>query len=500
METLPLESLPLAGRSMNSGAPPDGSRESMLSRMYASDPTADGLFLTGVLSTGIYCLPSCRARKPKAKNVEFFGSLTEARAAGLRPCKRCRPDGFYRGEDPDHDRLAAVLAEIRRDPTAFSTVTALAEHLGVGASKLTGLVRRHLHTTPAELLHRLRIAAAQRLLAAGEATATDVAFAVGYESVSAFYDRFKAATGLTPGAYANLGSRPYFELVLPTPFRAATPLRLLGRDPQSTLERSSEDRAVKALELPSGPALLELRFEADRVLCSLASMHRPPAAEDLRAAHAVAVRFLGLGPDPMAFEGLAAETSLAPWVARHAGLRVPLTASPWEALVWAVVGQQVNLAFAYTLRRRLAARCGRPVGDLVAHPSPQAVAELHAEDLLKLQFSRSKAAYLIDFARRITAGDLPLNGLADGTATEAERRLLELRGVGPWTAGYMLLRGFGFHNAAPIGDAGLGQAIERLAGLTGRAAAAQQAKWLAPFAPYRGLAVFHLWESLVAPA
>lgn len=171
--------------------------------MYASDPTADGRFVTGVLTTGIYCLPSCPARKPKAQNVVFFDTEAEALQAGLRPCKRCCPDQYYAGRDPDRERLAAVLSVLHRDPFAIPDVAAFAEQVEVGLSKLHTLARRYAHATPGELIHASRIGAAKRILRSGEAGATATAFAVGYESVSAFYKRFKEATGLTPGEFAR---------------------------------------------------------------------------------------------------------------------------------------------------------------------------------------------------------------------------------------------------------------------------------------------------------
>ncbi|MEM9663841.1 MAG: Ada metal-binding domain-containing protein [Bacteroidota bacterium] len=182
--------------------------DEMLARMYARDASADGLFVTGVLTTGIYCVPSCPARKPKASNVVFFSTEAEARAAGLRPCKRCRPDRFYAGTDPDRDRFIEALALLEADPLAVPDVAALANQVGVGVSKLHELARRHRQSTPAELIHASRIRVAQRLLASGEIGATETAFAVGYESVSGFYERFKRATGLTPGAFADRARPP----------------------------------------------------------------------------------------------------------------------------------------------------------------------------------------------------------------------------------------------------------------------------------------------------
>lgn len=177
--------------------------DGMLARMYASDRSADGLFITGVLTTGIYCLPSCPARKPRAENVVFFATEGEAREAGLRACKRCRPDQFYAGRDPDRESLMAALSAVEFDPSAFPDVAALADRVGCGLSKLHTLAQRCTGTTPGELIHATRVRVAMRLLRERRIGATEVAFAVGYESVSAFYERFKGATGLTPRAFAQ---------------------------------------------------------------------------------------------------------------------------------------------------------------------------------------------------------------------------------------------------------------------------------------------------------
>src|SRR5947199_8865847 len=95
-------------------------RERMIDRMLASDPAYNGRFLIGVLTTGIYCLPSCRARKPKPENVRFFDNPESALRAGLRPCKRCRPDDFYQRHDPDQEIVEKVTERVRRGPAALA--------------------------------------------------------------------------------------------------------------------------------------------------------------------------------------------------------------------------------------------------------------------------------------------------------------------------------------------------------------------------------------------
>jgi AraC family transcriptional regulator of adaptative response / DNA-3-methyladenine glycosylase II len=92
----------------------------MYARVLASDASYNGRFFFGVTSTGIYCLPACKARKPRPENVRFFPTCEAARASGLRPCRKCHPDDFARGADPVLESIETLVAEMRADPAAFA--------------------------------------------------------------------------------------------------------------------------------------------------------------------------------------------------------------------------------------------------------------------------------------------------------------------------------------------------------------------------------------------
>src|SRR5258707_1059488 len=114
-----------------------------------------GRLLIGVMSTGIYCLPSCTAREPKPENVRFFKTEEEAQAAGLRPYRRCHPDYFYRDYDPDSESLFALVEAIRREPSTFSGLEDMASASAIGLTKLHALFRQHYLTT--QSLYRTRV-------------------------------------------------------------------------------------------------------------------------------------------------------------------------------------------------------------------------------------------------------------------------------------------------------------------------------------------------------
>ena len=124
----------------------------MYSRILASDASWNGRFFTGVLTTGIYCLPSCRAKKPRPENVRFFPSCEAAREAGLRPCLKCHPDDFARGSDPVMETIEALVGEIRANPAAFPDARSVVRRSGFGTTRCFELFRQHFHATPADLL------------------------------------------------------------------------------------------------------------------------------------------------------------------------------------------------------------------------------------------------------------------------------------------------------------------------------------------------------------
>ena len=462
------------------------SDEHLYERILAKDASFDGRVLTGVLTTGIYCLPSCPARKPLARNVRFFEDEITARAAGLRPCKRCRPDAYYRGEDADLVRLEEAMTRALADPAAFPEAGALAEAAGVGLTKLKALFRDHAHTQPAAFLQRARIQAACARLAGSTAPLLDLGAVVGFESPSGFHEAFRRQTGLAPGAYRDMLGSDRFTLPLPEHTRTGDLLRYHGRDPESVSERVEGTTLRKAAHIAGRPAILSLAFDAGTVTVTLEGTGGPRAMGE---AHRAALRLLAWHGDPAPFE--AAQPRLA---RGREGLRVLLTLDPFEALVWAILGQQVNLAFAYALRRDLIRLAGTPVGDLVAHPEAPQIAALDPAELTVRRFSRRKAEYVLNAATQVAQGRLALEGLL--TATAAEKALLALRGCGPWTAQYVLMRGLGFRDCVPVGDVALTLALQRWFKLDERPDAPGTLRLMAPFAPHRSLATFHLWASL----
>lgn len=387
----------------------------------------------------------------------------------------------------DLARLESALGQAAQNPRAFPGVEALAEAVGVDRPTLEGLFRVHVQSPPAAFLQEVRCRWACARLAEGKADLDALGAQCGFPRTATFRTAFRDQTGLDPGAFRDMLGTDRFSLPLPARLRVADVLAFHGRDPASVSERVFGTDLLKAFLCHGRPAVLRLSFLSERIEVSLAGATGPGA---MALAHRAALRLLGWQGDPTAFE--AAHPDLA---AGREGLRVLLTLDPFEALVWAILGQQINLGFAYALRRDLIRRAGVPAPEgLIAHPDAAAIARLGAEGLLPLRFSRSKAAYLLTAAAEAAAGRLDLNRIL--TATGALQRLLALRGCGPWTAQYVLMRGLGFPDGLPLGDAGLTLALQRRFNLAERPDAAETCRLMAPYAPHRSLATFHLWASL----
>ena len=460
----------------------------MYDRVLAGDPSYNGRFFTGVLTTGIYCLPACKARKPKATNVRFFPTCEAARAAGLRACKKCHPDDFARGADPVLETVETLVEEVRANPANFVDARGVVRRSGFGATRVFELFRQHYHTTPADLLLRARLAAAKRQLLDTKATLSRISLDAGFESLSSFHENFRRLNGLTPAAYRQLRDARAFTVALPEGYLLPYLRRALSRDTQSATERLEADTYTSVIQLTSGPALLTLRLAPDAIQAEISG----GAAFE---AHAVVVGLLGLDEDAAAFARLAKRLGLSRLVQSRTELRISQTSSVFDGVLWAIIGQQINFAFACLLKRRLIERTSTVFANgLYAPSTPAAVAALEPADLLPLQFSRQKADYVISTARLITEGKLDLAALRTMSATRAERTLLAIRGLGPWSVNYLMMRSLGFPDCVPLGDTGVTSGLHSLLKLEERPDIDATRRLMTVFSPYRSLATTHLWQ------
>lgn len=502
--------------------------------MRARDARFDGQFITGVHSTGIYCRPSCPAVSPKPTNVSFYLTAAAAHEAGLRACKRCLPDAVPGSPEWDlRDDLAARAMRLIADGVVEREgVPGLAARLGYTTRHLTRVVTAELGAGPLALARAHRAQTARVLLTSTAMPAADVAFASGFGSVRQFndtvrevYDRspleLRAAARVReraahrPGAATTAPGVVHLRLPARPPFHAAGVFAWLEARAVDGVEAAGRDRFRRTLRLPGGPALVELgvgvdtdspAIDVDARLASLADL--PPLVARVR-------RLFDLDADAVAIdEVLGADPVLAPSVAGTPGIRVPGCLDPHELVFRALIGQQVSVKAARTALSRLAAELGEHVGagplgvdaldgfggsgrpaieggpatvPHVLFPTAAAIAE-HGAEVLRGPAARVRT--IVDVARRLDSGELVV-------APEREREdlrfdLLEVPGIGPWTAGYVSMRVTRAPDVLLTGDLALRNGAVRL-GLPGTAAQLEAigARW----APWRSYASMHLWRA-----
>jgi AraC family transcriptional regulator, regulatory protein of adaptative response / DNA-3-methyladenine glycosylase II len=461
------------------------------------DRRFDGVFYTAVRTTGIYCRPSCPARTPAARNVTFHRSAAAAQAAGYRACKRCRPDATP--GSPEWDVAATVAGRamqlIRDGVVDREGVPGLAARLGYSTRQLSRLLTAELGAGPLALARAERAQTARVLVETTDLGFADVAFASGFASVRQFNDTLREVYDASPselrGGRGGQRSAGAIELRLAVraPFAGHELLRFLATRAVPGVEVAGDDWYARTLDLPHGPGTVRLRLHDTPDTGRTAFVPARFVLHDLRDTGAALTRvrrLLDADCDPTAVaDHLGGDPVLAPLVARRPGLRVPGHVDGDEVAVRAVLGQQVSVAGARTVAGRLVASAGRRVAteiDGLIHLFPDA-ATVAGLDPEALPMPRSRGRALTGLAAALADGVIALDRGPD--RDDVRRRLLDLPGIGPWTADYIALRALGHPDVFLPTDVGVRHALERHPH-------AVPDHW----APWRSYALLHLWTSL----
>ena len=292
------------------------------------------------------------------------------------------------------------------------------------------------------------------------------------------------------------------QLDLPVGFRVADLLAFHRRDSQALAERVDAGTLHKGMIWQGRPACLQVRFTARQANAELAVDAASNGVTAGELARQVS-HMLGLTQDVAAFEQTYRDDPLlGPLLARQSGLRVPVAATPFEALTWAITGQQISVRAALSLRRKLIGAAGVVHSQgLACYPDAAHLAALSETDLQAAGFSRSKANTLLLVSRLVLAGELPLDAWLTKMPVETiSECLLAVRGIGPWTVNYTLLRGFGWLDGSLHGDVAVRRGLQLLNGASEKIGEAAARAWLQQYSPWRALVAAHLWASLAATA
>jgi len=479
-------------------------------RVVASrDARFDGVFYTGVTTTGIYCRPSCPARTPLRCNVRFFRSAAQAQSAGLRACRRCRPDVVPGAPEwsTRADLAARAVRLVTDGVVERDGVDGLAHRLGYSVRQVHRTLVDELGAGPLRLARTQRAHTARTLLETTAMSITEIAYAAGFASIRQFNDTMREVYASTPSELRTAHRRRSGAGREPDPGETGrVELRLAYRHPAALedLWAFLAARAVpgveevvgstyrRTLRLPRGAAVVELVPGIGAVTATLHLRH--PA--DLTAAVARCRRLLDLDADPVAIDAsLGADPALAPSVAARPGIRVPGAVDPTEMAMRAVLGQQVSVAAARTLAARMVQAHGDrlpvPSGSLT-HTFPTAGA-LAAADPTSFRVTTRRAATLQALAQRLADGTVCLDAGAD--RDEAEAQLAAVPGIGPWTAHYLRMRALSDPDVFLATDLAVKAGATRL-GLPSdqRSLEAVAQRWR----PWRSYALRHVWHASAA--
>lgn len=289
--------------------------------------------------------------------------------------------------------------------------------------------------------------------------------------------------------------RTEIALALPPGYRSGDVLAFHGRDGEGVAEQVSASGLRKGVLLDGAAVLLEVEVDRDAARCTVdADAELTPAL--LAQAREALLNILGLRIDPAAFAAFVrTDPVLGPVVARQPGLRIVQSATVFEALSWAIIGQQINLPFAIALRRTLIQLAGRVhASGLWCYPEAADVARLALESLTTRKFSRAKAETLLRLAQCVAEGRLDLD--RERPVADIVQELLAIKGIGPWTVNYALLRGYGYPDCSLEGDVAIRTAFHRLLGGEARPDIPSTQRLLERYAPQRTMAAAYLWASL----
>lgn len=492
-----------AGEDLNAS---EKRRRALYKAFESGDARFDGQVFVGVSSTGIYCRTVCKAKMPKYENCLFFRTAAEAEAAGFRPCMTCRPElapGLSLVDAGSN--LARRAAQMLQARCASSTsVESIAAKLGYTDRHLRRAFEAEYGVTPAQYLRTCRLLLAKSLLTDTDLPVSRVAKASGFGSVRRFNDAFKEHYRLTPSDLRKKHGKTVIRF-------GTIALHLSYRPPYrfSELLAFFRDRVLAHVELvddTSYTRTVRLEDRDGNIVCGWVRVEDDPANNQLVVTMpdelvpvvseviARVRRMFDVDSDPVVISQALLPLKKAVSGVRIDGIRVPGCFDAFEIACRAVIGQQVSVKAANKLAGRIAERYGKKVETGIegldrAWPSAAAVRSLaNIEDAfgeLGLIKTRSRAINAI--ATAIDEGALDLD---IGTVVEEQMEaLLQIRGIGPWSANYIAMRTMSYPDAFLETDAGVAHALP---GLTPK----ERLALVEDCRPWRSYAVLALWDSL----
>ncbi|HUV58381.1 MAG TPA: AlkA N-terminal domain-containing protein [Acidimicrobiales bacterium] len=483
----------------------------------SKDARFDGCFFVGVISTGIYCRPSCPARTPKRENVRFHASAASAQQAGLRACLRCRPDATPGSPEWNvrADVVARAMRLIRDGIVDREGVAGLAHRLGYSVRQLNRVITAEVGTGPLALARAQRSQTARILLETTDLPIAHIAFASGFTSIRQCNETVQQVFANTPSGLRSRMSKGAsrhqrdwsaqgirLRLAGRRPFNPESVLQFLAARAVTGIEAVDGSSYQRSLRLPHGHGVVRLTpgGSGDEGPAFVDAELHLSDLRDLSTAVSRCRQLLDLDADPVAvLMALGSDPLIGPLVTNDPGRRVPGTVDGFELAVRAVIGQQVSVAGARTVASRLVLAAGEalPVArGPVTHlfPTPSALITLANDDPGAFSMPTSRRRALVALAEAVNNGDVVIDPGTD--PAELRRALMALPGIGPWTAEYVAMRALRDPDAFMPTDLGIKRAVEAL-GLPVNPT--QLSALTDNWRPWRSYAMARLWSVPVSP-
>lgn len=471
----------------------------------AKDARFDGRFFVGIASTGIYCRPVCRAKKPKAENCTFFETAAAAEQAGFRPCLMCRPElapGF--AQTDASASLARQAARLLEENCGLGLrLPELAARLGCTDRHLRRVFTAEYQVSPVQYLQTCRLLLAKNLLTDTDLSVLAVAMAAGFGSLRRFNDLFQQHYHLSPTALRKkgrlAGQQPNATITIALgyrpPYQWEQLLRFLAKRAIVGIETVVDDAYLRTVRITNGQTQLTgwIRVkhlpDKNRLAVTLSESLLPALSRVLAQVRSM----FDLYCDPEAvYATLQTMNELRPGLC-VTGTRLPGSFDPFEMAVRAVLGQQITVKAAGTLAARFVAAYGTPIETGIAglthvFPTPETFLALPGpieQHLGPLGVIASRAQTIAALAKALTAGSLDLHL---GAPLQEADKLLQIPGIGNWTANYIVMRTLGYPDAFLETDAGVKKALPY--------PKKELLQLAETWRPWRSYATVNLWHTL----
>lgn len=475
-------------------------------QIYRSkDARYDGRFFVGITTTGVYCRPVCRARLPKPENCRYFRTAAEAEKAGFRPCLLCRPElapGISR-VDSSSELAGRAMYYLRDNCDRGCSLEELSRELGCSGRHLRRVFKEEYHVTPVEYLQTCRLLLAKQLLTETSLSVLDIAMTAGFGSVRRMNELFQSHYGLTPLSVRRKAEKTdrqetvQVSLGYRAPYAWESMLSFLGPRAIPHIERVTKDSYERVVRLFSrggkictGIVSVSHDEKKQALTVTMSESLVPVLPQVLSKVR----QMFDLDCDP----GIIGEkfVSLAEYLPGGItpGIRVPGCFDAFEMACRAVLGQQITVRAAGTLCGRIAETYGDPAETGVegldrTFPQAEIMAGMGdeiTENLGKLGVLASRSRAIGDLARAILEEDgIRLDRAGD--PEEAVGRLMAIRGIGSWTAEYIVMRTMGWTDAFLPTDAVI---RNRMPGLSEKERRRVSEAWR----PWRSYAMMNLWN------